>query len=102
VLEAAERRRRDNELCRNVLREGASHEVLGIESSDEEDVDSASSGGPRRQPSAVEIVVLDGDDDAAHAPPTASVSGACAPVVVDLLHADDQQGDRSAEIIDLT
>ncbi|KAL3667119.1 hypothetical protein V7S43_008060 [Phytophthora oleae] len=37
VLEAAERRRRDNEHCRNVLREGASHEVLGLESSDEDD-----------------------------------------------------------------
>ncbi|GMF38299.1 unnamed protein product [Phytophthora lilii] len=41
VLEAAERRLRDNDHCRNVLREGASHEVLGIESSDDDDSNSS-------------------------------------------------------------
>lgn len=65
VLEAAERRRRDNEHCRNVLREGASHEVLGIESSDEDDDDAAQQQRvpAPRLPTAPVIIDLVGDGD---------------------------------------
>ncbi|KAK1946116.1 hypothetical protein P3T76_003164 [Phytophthora citrophthora] len=65
VLEAAERRRIDNEHCRNVLREGASHEVLGIESSDEEDgVAARQQRVPApRHPTVPDIIDLVGEEE---------------------------------------
>ncbi|KAG7386218.1 hypothetical protein PHYPSEUDO_000539 [Phytophthora pseudosyringae] len=109
VLEAAERRRSDNEHCRNVLREGASHEVLGIESSDEDDEGYANVGGgdgdgSRRQhatgSSTAEIIVLEEDeeDDAAVATDqpvyTASrASDSNIPATIELL--DDEREEKS-------
>ncbi|KAF4148483.1 WLM domain-containing protein [Phytophthora infestans] len=58
TLEAAERRRRDNEHCRNVLQTGASHEVLAVESSDEDDDDAARASG-----SSVPVVIDLLDDE---------------------------------------
>lgn len=115
VLEAAERRRRDNENCRNVLREGATPDVLGIESSDEENNPEARHGPPAaadivvladeppppRAPSNNLIILIDDDD---HEGTSASSS--------DLrVRRPHGQGDRDrkrqrqqdvAEIIDLT
>lgn len=101
VLEAAERRRRDNEHCRNVLREGASHEVLGVESSDEDD-SSATVGaeGSRRQHASgsdtAETIILEDDEVAAPRPRVLTMSSAsdCStPAIINLL--DDQDEEKS-------
>ncbi|ETM51318.1 hypothetical protein, variant [Phytophthora nicotianae] len=85
ILEAAERRRRDNEHCRNVLHPGASHEVLGIESSDD-DEDSTSNGARQQAPdsSASDIIVLEEEEDAHE-------TIANVPAVIDLLDDDGEE-----------
>ncbi|KAG3119742.1 hypothetical protein PI124_g2104 [Phytophthora idaei] len=90
MFEAAERRRRDNEHCRNVLHTGASHEVLGIDSSDEDEGSTTGSDGDSRQQasssSASEIVVLEENDATAR-----RVSNRNVPAIVDLVDDDDEE-----------
>ncbi|KAF1788577.1 WLM domain [Phytophthora cactorum] len=90
MLEAAERRRRDYEHCQNVLHTGASHEVLGIDSSDEDEGSTTGSDGDSRQQasssSASEIVVLEENDATAR-----RVSNRNVPAIVDLVDDDDEE-----------
>ncbi|KAE9348786.1 hypothetical protein PF008_g7181 [Phytophthora fragariae] len=108
VLEAAERRRRDNEHCRNVLREGASHEVLGIESSDEDEDGSAANSvanngatSPQQtaRSSKPDIIFLD-DEKAvpaqAHLPAANRRADFATPATIELL--DDEDEETSEEI----
>ncbi|POM68281.1 Neutral zinc metallopeptidase, Zn-binding site [Phytophthora palmivora] len=101
VLEAAERRRRDNEHCRNVLREGVLHEILGIESSDEDDGGNSNtvSNGDRRQhvsgSNTTEIIVLD-EDVAVSYPSRSRGPGHDTPTIIDLL--DDEDEEQSDEV----
>ncbi|KAG6602796.1 Neutral zinc metallopeptidase, Zn-binding site [Phytophthora cinnamomi] len=100
VLEAAERRRRDNELCKNVLREGASHEVLGIESSDEDEDAFATStlnsevSNPQRS-SKAEVIILDDEKEAvaaqAHVRATSRRSDYATPPTIDLVEDEDEE-----------
>ncbi|GMF42126.1 unnamed protein product [Phytophthora fragariaefolia] len=106
VLEAVERRRRDNEQCRNVLREGASHEVLVIENSDEDEGSTAGNAGLdsealiKQASSTAEIILLDDDDETANAqipvPATNHVSVSAIPATIDLL--DDEDETKSNDI----
>ncbi|RLN50783.1 hypothetical protein BBJ28_00020892 [Nothophytophthora sp. Chile5] len=97
VSEAAERRRRDNANCGNAQIMGASHEILGIESSEEEGdaaVSNATAAGEaatRQERSTgttvVNAIVLD-DADLSGAPPSPHTSSS---VIVDLIHDDEGQ-----------
>ncbi|KAF1784676.1 WLM domain [Phytophthora cactorum] len=84
--EAAER----HEHCQNVLHTGASHEVLGIDSSDEDEGSTTGSDGDSRQQasssSASEIVVLEENDATAR-----RVSNRNVPAIVDLVDDDDEE-----------
>ncbi|RLN50092.1 hypothetical protein BBJ28_00008253 [Nothophytophthora sp. Chile5] len=99
VLEAAERRRRDNANCGNAQIMRASHEILGIESSEDEDDDAVSNVTAAEEAAAsrerstgttvVNAIVLD-DADYSGVPPfhphTSSSSA-----IVDLIHDDEGQ-----------